>query len=389
MDKKRRKIYPKVKGEDLLLKIEKITGSKDLTIYNGSLQKLAIECGFLRDVEKYWKGELKKGNDKFLFEYHKANKPNITNKPSPTKDENPSEIIDKEKFKKLVTYHKNGGKNKKSPARRLSSNRMKLQKSYDLYLKEEKRNIESAQEKAREGKSGIVQSYFDEEIQKINLNQNDFKKSNIKFALKDHEKLTGLKLLDEVLAQNNIDKTETSICILTGYKIDKIGNFRRAFAKAAGVQLAPLSRMIKEMRDKELLSKETLKNKEAKELFIDREKVISQVKRVYRNPKFRKKILDKYGSICSCCDIAMETLIEAAHIIPVEDKGNDDVGNGIPLCPTHHTAFDNFLFTINPTDNSIIYKEGLNSEDLQITKTKCQLNVSKESLEYRYKLFNE
>ena len=54
-NQKRRKIYPKVKGEDLLLKIEKITGSKDLTIYNGSLQKLAIECGFLRDVEKYWK----------------------------------------------------------------------------------------------------------------------------------------------------------------------------------------------------------------------------------------------------------------------------------------------------------------------------------------------
>ena len=85
----------------------------------------------------------------------------------------------------------------------------------------------------------------------------------------------------------------------------------------------------------------------------------------------------------------METLLEAAHIIPVENKGNDDVGNGIPLCPTHHTAFDNFLFTINPTDNSIIYKEGLSSEDLQITKTECKLNVSKESLEYRYKLFNE
>ena len=41
------------------------------------------------------------------------------------------------------------------------------------------------------------------------------------------------------------------------------------------------------------------------------------------------------------------------------------------------------------SDNSIIYKEGLNSEDIQITKTKCQLNLSKESLEYRFKLFNE
>ena len=85
----------------------------------------------------------------------------------------------------------------------------------------------------------------------------------------------------------------------------------------------------------------------------------------------------------------METLLEAAHIIPVENKGNDDVRNGIPLCPTHHTAFDNFLFTINPTDNSIIYKEGLTCEDLQITKTKCELKVSKESLEYRHALFNQ
>ena len=134
---------------------------------------------------------------------------------------------------------------------------------------------------------------------------------------------------------------------------------------------------------------ETTVTTEEQELFIDRERIISQVKRAYRNPKFREKILKHHGSICSCCDIAMETLIEAAHIIPVENKGNDDVGNGIPLCPTHHTAFDNFLFTINPSDNSIIYKEGLNSEDIQITKTKCQLNVSKESLEYRFKLFNE
>ena len=205
-------------------------------------------------------------------------------------------------------------------------------------------------------------------------------------------------------------KNETSICIITGYEVDKIGQFRRAFAKAASVQLAPLSRMIKEMKDKELISKrptanienyepeefiETYENNETEvfieigELFIDREKITTQVKRAYRNPKFRKKVLEKYGSNCCCCDIAIETLIEAAHIVPVENKGNDDASNGIPLCPTHHTAFDNFLFTINPTDNSIIYKEGLSSEDLQITKTKCELKVSKESLNYRYKLFSE
>ena len=57
--------------------------------------------------------------------------------------------------------------------------------------------------------------------------------------------------------------------------------------------------------------------------------------------------------------------------------------------PTHQTAFDNFLFTINQTDNSFIYKESLSAKDLQITRTECKLNISKESLEYRYKLVNE
>ena len=66
-----------------------------------------------------------------------------------------------------------------------------------------------------------------------------------------------------------------------------------------------------------------------------------------------QKELTKYGSVCACRDIAIETLLEAAHIIPVENNGNDDAVNGIPLCPTHHTAFDNFLFTINPSDKSI------------------------------------
>ena len=211
-----------------------------------------------------------------------------------------------------------------------------------------------------------------------------------------YDKLTGTKLLNEVLKLRHFGKKETSICIITGYEVSNIGVFRRQFAKAAGVKLAPLNMMVREMKEKDFLieptkEKETQKTLETteQEVFINREKISSQVKRLYRNPKFREKILKQHGSTCSCCDIAMEKLIEAAHIIPVEDNGNDDVKNGIPLCPTHHTAFDNFLFTINPTDNSIIYKEGLSSEDLQITKTECRLNVSKESLEYRFKLFNQ
>ena len=207
--------------------------------------------------------------------------------------------------------------------------------------------------------------------------------------------LVGVELLEKVLKLHKVGKSEISICILSGYDVDKIGTFRRAFAKAAKVKFAPLSRMLKEINEKQIISKQPLlQNKvleinETEDLFIERERISSQIKRAYRNPRFREKILKHHGSICSCCEIAMETLLEAAHIIPVENNGNDNAENGIPLCPTHHTAFDNFMFTINPADNAIIYREGLSSQDLQITKTKCELKVSKESLEYRYKLFEE
>ncbi len=253
-------------------------------------------------------------------------------------------------------------------------------------------------------KQGKVKQIFDESIKENYEKEALTKRANTKSGQLLYDKLTGHKLLNEVIKLRNFGKSETSICVITGYEVSKIGVFRRQFAKAAGVKLAPLKIMIKEMTEKDFLVSvankakelkpnqeniEITENTEEQEVFINREKISSQVKRLYRNPKFREKILKQHGSTCSCCDIAMEKLIEAAHIIPVEDNGNDHVKNGIPLCPTHHTAFDNFLFTINPNDNSIIYKEGLNSEDLQITKTKCELKVSKESLEYRYKLFNE
>ena len=106
--------------------------------------------------------------------------------------------------------------------------------------------------------------------------------------IKHYEKLSGFKLLDQVLALHSSGKSETSICTVTGYKIDKIGTFRRAFARSAGVQLGPLSRMINEMRNKKLLAKETLQDKQPKEIFINREQITTQIKRVYRNPKFRK-----------------------------------------------------------------------------------------------------
>lgn len=45
---------------------------------------------------------------------------------------------------------------------------------------------------------------------------------------------------------------------------------------------------------------------------------------------------------------------EVAHVVPVTGKGLDQVGNAIPLCRTHHWAFDRHLWAIDPTTRRIV-----------------------------------
>ena len=356
-----------LKGQELIDKILELTGSSNLVDYEGNIRDIGARCEWLNLYNLGGKGG-RGGLFRFFRAYYEA-------------------------LKDLNLYQND------------------IHSNYEDLQKELHKKYEPIPEKKK--KKLTRKDFINEQNQpQENINQRNKPLENIdelRGTLYQSES-PAVSFLEQVIALHSEGKSEASICIITGYEVEKIGQFRRAFAKEARVQLAPLSRMIKELKEKELISKTPLVNIEnndseelieieennetdefidTEELFIDREKITSQVNRTYRNPKFRKKVLAKYGSVCACCDIAIETLLEAAHIIPVENNGNDDAGNGIPLCPTHHTAFDNFLFTINPSDKSIIYKEGLGAEDIQITKTKCDINVSKESLDYRFKLFNE
>jgi len=389
-----------LKGTSLLFRINALTGSSNLEKFNGSIKELAIECGYVSNKFRNMpvSETVRKNIKKFVYEYHKANK---TNSPKEKLT-----IIDDAKLDRLLSYSK-----PKSAS----------QKKFEKLLKKEldkPRTRNSPQRRTLK-----VNSNFEEEIKNAKLNENDLKKAINKSEveeIKKQKKLRKLDLIEHAEFFHRMGATEQTICETAGYKSHNINTFRNDFAKFALVEPAPLKIMIRNMLgdpvwekhfsniDEDESKEESKKQEnqefvdsldpykeqieefvESEELFINREKITSQVNRTYRNPKFRKKVLAKYGSVCACCDIAIETLLEAAHIIPVENNGNDDAGNGIPLCPTHHTAFDNFLFTINPSDKSIIYKEGLGAEDIQITKTKCDINVSKESLDYRFKLFNE
>ncbi len=103
--------------------------------------------------------------------------------------------------------------------------------------------------------------------------------------------------------------------------------------------------------------------------------------------KFRFHILQQYGPKCSVCSITIPELLAAAHICGKEHNGSDDWRNGLPLCHTHHAAFDAGLFTINPETLQIELQEGLLAEQLCLTEGAIQPIRGKphlEALKWRY-----
>jgi hypothetical protein len=100
-----------------------------------------------------------------------------------------------------------------------------------------------------------------------------------------------------------------------------------------------------------------------------RERRTAQVQVRIGQQKFRFAVLKSYGPKCSVCPIAVPQLLAAAHICGKEHNGSDDWRNGIPLCHSHHAAFDAQLFSVDPESLVIQVADGLSFQELAITET--------------------
>jgi hypothetical protein len=83
--------------------------------------------------------------------------------------------------------------------------------------------------------------------------------------------------------------------------------------------------------------------------------------RAERDRAFRAIVLEEYKRQCCVCgalfllrEAGRELVVEAeaAHIIPVPERGPDDPRNGLSLCRRHHWSFDRGLFTV--TDGLLV-----------------------------------
>ncbi len=81
---------------------------------------------------------------------------------------------------------------------------------------------------------------------------------------------------------------------------------------------------------------------------FDKEKKVAKVTRetIMRTRGFRQAVIEAYDYKCAFCGLKINSLkdmsweVEAAHIVPHNEKGRDDILNGLSLCHLHHWAFD-------------------------------------------------
>ena len=125
------------------------------------------------------------------------------------------------------------------------------------------------------------------------------------------------------------------------------------------------------------------------ELFGNHRKTKSDIYRAERDPHFKFHILQRFEGKCVVTGTDVIQVLDAAHIIPVANKGTESVENGLLLTASAHRSFDAGLWAINPDTLKLeTQPDGPDLQRLKITKLDLRSMDSKlnrEALEFRYR----
>jgi hypothetical protein len=123
-------------------------------------------------------------------------------------------------------------------------------------------------------------------------------------------------------------------------------------------------------------------------LFVERNRVLAHVLARPQQTEFRRKVLESYKSTCLLTGEQTPAVLQAAHIIPVKNRGPDHESNGVCLRSDVHTLFDAGHIRISPKGDvmlSELLSESVTYSKLP-TKVKVPKFVSEEALKWKWDL---
>lgn len=110
-----------------------------------------------------------------------------------------------------------------------------------------------------------------------------------------------------------------------------------------------------------------------------------------RDPIFKFNALRRYQGVCPLTQCSVPEMLDAAHVIPVEDDGTDDPRNALLLEAGIHRAFDAGLWAIHPETLAVVTRPGGPSPDqmgIRVSNLKhVRWPPHRDALQHRYEAF--
>ena len=94
-------------------------------------------------------------------------------------------------------------------------------------------------------------------------------------------------------------------------------------------------------------------------------RILVSIARRRGQTKFRQILLEAYNYKCAITDFDAEAALEAAHIVPYTETGNNNPSNGLLLRADLHTLFDLNLIAIHPETLKISLHPNLQETEYQ------------------------
>jgi HNH endonuclease/AlwI restriction endonuclease len=121
----------------------------------------------------------------------------------------------------------------------------------------------------------------------------------------------------------------------------------------------------------------------------ERRRILSEVIHRPQQPRFRQNVLIAYRSKCLFTGVDLKDVLEAAHIMPVEYKGNDRVENGLCLRSDIHILFDSGHLRLDTSGN--VHLSQTAARDINYGKLPRRIKlpefVNKDYIDWRWKYY--
>ncbi|SMG44680.1 HNH endonuclease [Sphingobacterium psychroaquaticum] len=101
-----------------------------------------------------------------------------------------------------------------------------------------------------------------------------------------------------------------------------------------------------------------------------RKKITTQINARQGQSIFRKELLEAYGARCAISGCNIQSLLEAAHILPYRGTHTNHIQNGIILRADLHTLFDLDLIKIDPSTYTVLLDHSIKNSEYSIYENK-------------------